>query len=481
MSAVTRSLPTAFSEAGMAYRHTRSEFAPWSRLMNLLTLLARSCIVTPCFGLITTTLAVAADPDSGDQPEPEWYSLHGQVTVVTQYHPSFTSPFAGQNSLNPGNRGNETVSATLFAGIRVWDGLEFYADPEIDQGFGLSNTLGLADFSSGEAYKVGSALPYVRLQRAFARYTLGLGGEVEADAPGANQLGGSHLADNLTFTVGKFNITDLFDTNSYAHDPRGDFLNWGILDGAAFNYAADAWGYTYGGAAEWTQSWWTLRAGLFDLSRVPNSPMLVRGFGEFSTVAEFEVRENWLGPPGKVKFLAFENSGNMANYNDAVRAALGTGLPPNVADVRRFSTQPGAEFNAEQEIMPDLGAFLRVSLNDGHKEAYEFTDANSSVSGGFQLSGARWGRSNDTIGLAGVISGVSSDARNYLAAGGLGILVGDGRLPKYDPEEVLELYYNATIIDGITFGVDYQHVANPAYDALRGPVDIFGFRVHGEF
>jgi high affinity Mn2+ porin len=461
--------------------------------MNASNLLLRPGAFAILLGLGGAALAVpaAADPApdapsdqaaQDDQPAaPEWYSLHGQVTVVTQYHSAFTSPFRGSNSLDPGSRGDETVSATLFAGIRVGDNLGLYADPEIDQGFGLSNTLGIADFTSGEAYKVGSSTPYVRLPRAFGRYVFGLGGDVQTDDPGQNQLGGSHLADNVTITFGKFNTTDIFDTNSYTLGPRNDFLNWGIINAAGFDYAADAWGFTYGAAAEWTQSWWTLRAGIFDLSRVPNTKFLVRGFGEFSTIAEFEVREDWLGAPGKVKFLGFENTGDMANYNDAVRAAAGSGLPPNVANVREYSTRPGAEINAEQQILPDLGAFLRLSLNDGHKEAYEFTDVNHSVSGGLSLKGTRWDRPDDTLGVAAVVSGISSDARRYFAAGGLGILIGDGQLPEYDPEEVLELFYNVTITKGITFGVDYQHAENPGYDPLRGPVDIFGFRVHGEF
>jgi high affinity Mn2+ porin len=438
-------------------------------------------------GLALVLLAgpAIADPDpvDPDQPaEPEEWSLHGQFTNVTQYHPSFSSPFQGPNSLNPGNRGDETNSATLFAGIRIGDTLELYADPEIDQGFGLSDTLGIADFTSGEAYKVGAALPYIRLPSAFGRYVIGLGGETVTDAPDQNQLGGSHPADNIILTFGKFSVTTIFDTNAYAHDPRGgDFLNWAIIDAGAFDYAADAWGYTYGGAAEWTQSWWTLRAGVFDLSRQPNDKQLVRGFGEFSTITEFEIRQDWLGAPGKIKFLGYEDTGNMADYNDAVRASLSTDAPPDLALVRKYRTKPGAEFNAEQQILPDLGAFLRASLDDGHIESYEFSDINRSVSGGLSLKGSRWDRPDDTIGLAGVISGVSSDARNFLAAGGLGILVGDGRLPKYDSEQVLELYYNVALTEGVGVGLDYQHVENPGYDALRGPADVLAFRVHGQF
>jgi len=447
--------------------------------MPLWNLPVRLALPALILGLGVAGNAAAQEEQSPEQPE--WYSLHGQITEVTQYHPAFSSPFRGANSLDPGNRGDETVAVTLDAGLRLADNLAIYVDPEIDQGFGLSDTLGVADFTSGQAYKVGSATPYPRIPSAYARYTVDLGGETVPDNPGANQLGGSHSADNLTFTLGKFSVVYIFDTNMYAHDSTGDFLNWAIIDAGAFDYAADAWGYTYGAAGEWTQSWWTLRAGIFDLSRIPNSKDLERGFGEFSTIAEFEVRQNWFGPQGKVKFLAFEDTGNIANYNDAVRAAAGTGQAPNVADVRKYSTKPGAVINIEQEIRPDLGAFLRASLNDGHKEAYEFSDINQSLSGGLSLSGNVWHRPNDTVGLAGVISGISADARNYFAAGGLGILVGDGRLTQYDPEKALELYYNISITDGIAFGLDYQHVENPGYDPLRGPADVLGFRFHGEF
>jgi high affinity Mn2+ porin len=429
--------------------------------------------------------AAAIEPVPDEAPaavsKEETYSFHGQFTEVTQFHPAFASPFRGTNSLDPGNRGDETVDVTLFGGIRIADGLAFYIDPEIDQGFGLSNTLGVADFPSGEAFKIGTLGPKFHMQRAFARYTIDLGGEVETDEPDQNQLGGSHTANNIVITVGKFSIPDIFDNNAYAHNQRVDFLNFALIDAGAFDYAADPFGYTYGGAVEWTQDRWTLRFGLFDLSHVPNGATLAAGFGEFSTVAEAELREHLWGTPGKIRILAFENTGDLANYNDAVRAAQGTGMAPNVALVRKYSTAPGGAVNLEQELMPDLGFFLRGSVADGHKEADDFTDIDRSLSTGLSLTGARWGRKDDTVGLAGIISGISRDAQRYLAAGGLGILIGDGRLPQYEPEKVLEVYYSATIIDSVTFGVDYQRVENPAYDADRGPVDILGFRFHSEF
>ena len=219
-------------------------------------------------------------------PEVETWALHGQVTAIEQYHPAFRSAFRGPNSLDPGSRGDETVTATLFGGVRPWDGGEAWADCEVDQGFGLSNTLGVAGFTNGEGSKVGKTSPYFRLQRLFFRQSFDLGGEDVDIAPAAGQLGGTRSADNIILTLGKFSVTDIFDTNQYAHDPSQDFLDWAIMDAGAFDYAADAWGYSYGAAGEWNVGDWSLRAGLFDMSRLPNGTALVRGFGQYQLDAE---------------------------------------------------------------------------------------------------------------------------------------------------------------------------------------------------
>jgi high affinity Mn2+ porin len=418
---------------------------------------------------------------ASEQAIPESFSLHGQFTNVTQYHPPFTSPFYGPNSLIPGHRGNETTDLTLYAGLRLWDALEAYVNPEVDQGFGLGNTLGVAGFPSGEAYKVGMADPYLRLPRVFLRYTLGLGGAEQTVEPGLNQLASSRVADNLILTVGKFGVVDIFDTNSYAHDPRSDFLNWSIIDAGAFDYAADAWGYTYGGVVEWTQSWWTLRQGLFALSRIPNSKYLTRDFSQFEVAIEAEERHELFDQPGKAKILFWANRGRMANYNEAVRVGQATGTTPDVANVRQYSSRPGFALNLEQQIAPDLGAFARASADNGSKEVYEFTEINQSISAGISIKGERWRRPGDTFGLAAVVNGISPQARDYFAAGGLGVVIGDGRLPRYGLERILEVYYKASIIEGLNLTLDYQHVVNPAYDTARGPVDIFACRVHAEF
>ena len=163
-------------------------------------------------------------------------------------------------------------------------------------------------------------------------------------------MAGAHTSDNLVITAGKMSVTDIFDTNAYAHDPKNDFLNWSLIDAGAFDYAADAWGYSYGIAGEWNQDWWTLRAGLYDLSRVPNSTELETDFSQFEIVAEGEARHTLWGHPGKIKLLAFVNRGRMGGYRDAVALGQATGSIPDTALVRRYASRPGGSLNIEQQV-----------------------------------------------------------------------------------------------------------------------------------
>jgi high affinity Mn2+ porin len=413
--------------------------------------------------------------------ESEDWAVHSQATVIEQYHPAFRSPYRGTNSMDPGSRGNETVNATGYLGTRPWDGAEAWANGEIDQGFGLSNTLGVAAFTNGQGSKVGKSEPYFRLHRLFFRQTFDLGGEGEDVAPSANQLGGSRTHDNLVITVGKFSTVDIFDANSYAHDPANDFLNWAVIDTGSFDYAADAWGYSYGAALEWNRGDWSLRGGLFDLSRIPNATELTRGFGQYQVDAELENRFHLAGRDGKAKFLIFANRGEFGAYKDAVAFGIAYAQIPDTAVVRRPSFRPGMTVNLEQGITDDLGAFLKAGLTDGSREADEFTDIDNSLATGLALKGTSWARNDDTIGLAFESAGVSRSAQLYFAAGGLGILVGDGRLPHYGRENVLEAYYSAGLIKGVALTADYQFIANPAYNPDRGPISILGLRLHGQF
>ncbi|MDY7575113.1 carbohydrate porin [Actimicrobium sp. CCI2.3] len=426
------------------------------------------------------TITAPESPFSDAAAAPENWAVHGQVTNVTQRHPHFASTYSGTNSLIANGRTEETTDLTLYAGIKLWRGAEFWINPEIDQGFGLSNTVGMAGFPSGEAYKVGANTPYLRLPRAFLRQVIPLAGaQVPVEAT-ANQLGGTRAANNVTLTAGKLSVTDIFDTNRYAHDPRSDFLNWSVIDAGAFDYAADAWGFTYGAAAEWTQDAWTLRGGAFQLSKVPNGKIVAVDFSQYMLVTELEQRYQLSGHDGKVKLLGFVNRGRMGSYHDAVERALLANETPDTAVVRRWSYRPGAAINIEQELAADLGLFARASVNNGTKEAYEFTEINRSISAGLAWKGNQWGRHDDTFGVAVAINGLSSDARRYFAAGGIGILIGDGR-QTYGTEKILETYYAMRVTSHMTLSVNYQRVNNPAYNRDRGPVSLFGVRTHAEF
>jgi high affinity Mn2+ porin len=407
------------------------------------------------------------------------FSLHGQTTYLSQYAFPFRAPYHGQNSLDS-NAGRETWDVTVFAGVRLWQGAELWINPEIDQGFGLSGTLGIAGFPSGEAYKIGTSVPYARLPRMFVRQTIDLGGDTQKLESGINQFGGSQTADRLVITLGKFGVADVFDTNKYAHDPRSDFMNWSLVDTGSFDYAADAWGYTYGAAVEWYQGPWTLRAGLFDLSTVPNSTDLDPQFGQLQWVGEIERRYDLWGQPGKVAVTGFLSRGRMGRFDDAVQLAALTGGPADIAAVRSYTSRGGVSVNLEQQISPDLGAFARAGVANGGVEPYEFTDIDRTVAAGLSLSGKPWGRPDDTLGIAGVVNGISAAHQAFLNAGGLGILVGDGQLPNPGCERIFETYYSFPLRSW-KVTVDYQFIVNPGYNRDRGPVSVIGARLHAQF
>lgn len=409
------------------------------------------------------------------------WNLHGQFTGVTQYHPSFHAPYSGANSLDAAEDTATTLDATLFAGISLWRDAALYADLELDQGFGLSDTLGIAGFPSGEAYKVGADKPYWRVPRLYLREVFPWGARAANLPDAAHQLPLAGIEDGLVFTIGKFSIVDLFDTNSYAHDPRADFLNWAVIDSGAFDYAADAWGFTTGAAIEGNRGRWSLRAGLFNLSRIPNGKTTEPHFQQYSTVVELERRMEWEGRPGAIKALVYLNRGRMGRYRDALALAATQDAVPDTAMVRRDASRTGFALNIEQGIRESLGAFLRLSFNDGSKEAFDFTDINRSLAAGMRAGGRHWHRPGDDLGVAIALNAVSRGAQRYFAQGGLGILVGDGQLPAARTEQILEGYYRLQLLPSLALTLDLQHVRNPAYSRDRGPVDIAGLRVHAEF
>lgn len=438
-----------------------------------------------CGALLALAAVWAAGPARAEDPVALYggdandvFAVHGQATVTDQYHPRFSAPYQGPNSLNPGQRGDETADTTLYLGVRPWRGAEFWIDPEIDQGFGLSGTRGVDAFTSGEAYKVGKSTPYPKLQRAFLRQTLALGGDKHKTDADLNTFAGETTENRLVITLGKFSVVDVFDTNKYAHDARNDFLNWALIDTGTYDYAANAWGFTYGGAVEWYQGDWTLRGGLFDLSLVPNSTHLDEHAHQYQTDLEVERRYKLLGQDGAVRVTGFVSDGRMGRYSDALALALATGQAPDVALVRHFHARIGVSVNLEQAVSEDLGVFVRAGHADPQYEGYEFTDMDNTLAVGLSLKGKRWSRKDDTVGAAVEVGEASHDAYAYFNAGGIGILAGDGRLPHPGPETVLETYYNLALAAFAHVTADYQFVANPAFNTDRGPVSVFGLRLH---
>jgi high affinity Mn2+ porin len=439
-------------------------------------------LVAPLLSAVVGGLSLCDLPPAvGNEGSEDW-GLHAQSTFVGQYHPGFPSAFSGPNSLDAHQQARETFDITLYGGLRPWNGAEVWVNPEIDQGFGLSDTLGVAGFPSGEAYKVGAANPYPRLPRVFLRQTINLGGESSNVEPGLNQLAGTQTADRVVLTIGKFSVVDIFDANRYAHDPRADFMNWSIIEAGTFDYAADAWGYTYGAAVEWYHDWWTIRTGYFNLSKIPNSKALeTKIFDQYQWDEELEERHQLFGRAGKLTLLGFLTHGRMGSYSAATEIALQTGMPADIAAVRKTHNRGGVSLNLEQQFPGDLGFFARAGWSQGQYEAFEFTDINETVSFGLSLTGRHWGRPDDIVGVALAVNEASSAAKQFFAAGGLGILVGDGRLLRSGPESIFETYYGLAALSGGKLTLDYQFINNPAYNRDRGPASVFGIRAHIEF
>jgi high affinity Mn2+ porin len=433
--------------------------------------------------------AAAANPSlmAATAPAADLVNFHGQATFVWQGYPAIRSPFAGVNSLPGSGLGRETTDVTLYAGMRLWRGAEVWIDPEIDQGFGFANTHGAAGFPSGEAYKIGFAYPYARLQRYFLRQTVDLGGGSEKVEADIHQFAGSQAANRLVLTVGRFATVDIFDTNRYANNPKGDFLNWSLINAGTFDYAGDGWGYTYGAAAEWYQGRWTLRGGIFDLSATPAGGISPAGgnldptFRQFQLIGEVEERHDLWGQPGKIKLTGYLSRGAAGHFADAVALAAMTGQPADINAVRTYTSRPGASLNIEQQVTDTMGVFARAGWADGNVEPWDFTDIDRTVSGGVALSGKQWGRPDDTVGIAGVINNIAGVHQQFLNAGGLGILVGDGQLPHPGLEQIIETYYSYALSASTRVSVDYQFIANPAYNTDRGPVNVFSGRFHWQF
>jgi len=438
---------------------------------------------------------------------PEGWNFHAQTTIIPNFQPPFGAQYSGPNSLSTAPDRRATITSDIFLGVPLWCGAELHADVLMWQGFGLSNSFGLEAFPDADAYKSGTVDPRFMLSHFFVRQTLGLGGEQEDVPDGQFTLPGKRDVERLTITVGRLNMAELFDNNTYNHDPHTQFMSWASTM-LTWDYAADTIGYTTGISFELNQPCWALRYGWFQLPGSPN------GFtsddrvfmwpvepGEQTTDGEFwkewammlEFERRWkLGcecHPGAIRLQAWLDHGNLASFSAATPLLLASPPPPNTPQGVEI-TVPAAAFdyrfkyglgvNWEQEIAKHVGVFGRVGWQDGHVAAATFTDADWTVQLGLSLKGNAWYRPGDTFGICGNLAGASSEQIAFLKAGGTGILNGDGNLT-YACEKSIETYYDFGLGKGFHLAFDYQFFADPAFNADRGPVNVFAARLHWEY
>ncbi len=403
-------------------------------------------------------------------------NIHAQSTWNLQGYGPFTAPYEGTNSLEDRREVRGSFTATAFLGWRPWAGGELYVNPELAAGSGVSRVVGLASPPNGETYRVDSTKPKVGLARLFLRQAFDLGGEAQRVEDDANQVAGMRSSRRLTITAGRFSGSDVFDANANAHDPRAQFNSWSLWEHGAWDYPADTRGYTWGLALELYWDAWAFRAGSFMEPKEANGPLfdhqVSRAHGE---ALELEHDHELGGRKGALRLLLFENHARMGSYAEALAAS--PAAPDVVATRAPGRRKEGWGLNAEQDLGGGVGAFLRASANDGRTESWAFTEIDRSLSAGAVAKGSTWGRGSDELGLAAALNGASSGHRAYLAAGGYGFMLGDGHLD-YAPERLLSLHYLAAFGAHASLTLEAQRYWNPAFNADRGPVNVFGLRFH---
>jgi high affinity Mn2+ porin len=425
------------------------------------------------------------------------WNWHVQNTDIEEGDWGLPAKYSGPHSLKKKGEQQETVTLDLFAGVRLWRGAEAHVDGLVWQGFGLSKTLGIEDFPNGDAYKIGTWTPFLTFARLFIRQTIGLGGEQEDVPDDQLTLAGKEDISRLTFTAGRLATLDIFDHNTYAQDQHTQFMNWAMVGNLAWDYSADAIGYTTGIAVELNQPKWALRYGFFQMPRVQNyftgddRYLMWRPGGTGSAGAdgpflkswgmvwEFERRYSINAHPGAIRLMPFLNEANMASNHAATAILVAKGPGADISAAQGYRYKYGFGLNWEQEVAENVGLFSRLGWNDGHEQAWAYADDNWTASIGASVKGEQWQRPGDTYGLAGIVSGASRSNQQFLNAGGLGIEDGDGALT-YGSEKVVETYYDFLIWKTVHGAVDYQFISNPAFNRDRGPVSVFGVRLHWE-
>ncbi len=417
------------------------------------------------------------------------WSVHFQNTTVTQIHPAFAVKYSGDNSLDDGYEVATSNTTTISIGRKLWKNAFFIFNQETTGGGGLSKTKGLAGFPNGEIYRVGASALTPFVARAYFQQIIPLkNSSYEFQSSGQNQFAGKIPTSRLVITAGKFCITDFFDDNKYNHDARSQFLNWSLMAQGAWDFPADVRGYTTGIVVEIIKPTWALRFASVEVPKIANAlPMEWKLNGANSETIEFEKHWNTKNNlPGAIRTNVFATFSKAPFYKDAIaKMAIGDSslndiITGNSEGTKYYGAKYGFGFNLEQAINKSMGFFARYSWNDGKTASWAFTEIDKSLQLGVEINGTNWNRKNDAWGIAAVINNISEEHKNYLAAGGYGFIIGDGKL-NYGAESVFETYYRFYITSFVQLSFDYQLAINPAYNKDRqGPVHIPSIRLHFE-
>jgi high affinity Mn2+ porin len=448
------------------------------------------CALALAHTAFATERSVPAQPASGGEmyqnetdptkdPPAERWNVYAQTTSIGQAHGAFPSPYEGWNSLPGHAEKRVSLTATIWATFHLLPHTDVVVSPELAGGRGFGSVTGIAGFTNGEIPRVAAATPAAYWARAYVVSTWGLGAAADAVSGAPGQVAGTRPVRRLTLIAGKFAMSDFFDANSYSHDPRTQFMNWSVMHNGAWDYPADTRGYTVGALAELAARRWSVRlARVMEPTTANGAEFDTRVARHNATAVEWERRTGSSPRPGAIRALAFLNHTGAGTYSESTALALGSGVPPDLANSRRIGARKyGFGLNVEQAVADGVGVFGRCGWNDGKTETWAFTEIDRSVSGGLAIAGRRWRRRDDRAGIAAASNHLSSQHARFLAAGGYGFLIGDGRL-SYQPESVFEAYYAASIGGGFTLTLDYQRIGNRAYNSDRGPVSVATARLH---
>jgi high affinity Mn2+ porin len=411
-----------------------------------------------------------------------WW-ISGQVNTIFQAHPDFHALYSGPNSLSAQGEHATSRVLTLYTGFQINKRTEILFDLESAGGRGISDALGLAGFTNVDVVRnptLGAA-PYVA--RAMVHRVFALSSKEEDAERTPLSLLTKQPERRLELRAGKMSLADYFDVNSVGSDSHLQFLNWTSVNNGAYDYAADTRGYTFAAMAEYEDRKWGVRFGEALMPKVANGPNLDADiFRARSENIEFEFRPELLPERHTVlRLLSYVNHANMGSYREAINAFLaGVDPQPNIiAHRKQGRIKYGFGFNGEQELTKTWRAFARLGWNEGENESFAYTEVDQAIEIGADFRLERWRRPADKIGLAFISNGISRLHQLYLALGGQGFLLGDGRLT-YAREDILESYYTAHLWRGIYFSPDLQWVLHPGYNQDRGPVIVPGLRLHLE-